>query len=104
MRCFSKAHLGARFEPGRRYIAAEAMEGTASGHDRPRRVLMLVENEPFPQDLRVYQEATALTEAGYIVTVVAPRESGQRRHETIDRVGVSDASASQPPAPPGSAS
>jgi glycosyltransferase involved in cell wall biosynthesis len=37
-----------------------------------RRVLMLLENCPYCQDPRVIQEATALTEAGYQVSVISP--------------------------------
>jgi glycosyltransferase involved in cell wall biosynthesis len=36
------------------------------------RVLILVENEPYPHDRRVRQEALALSAAGYEVTVVSP--------------------------------
>src|SRR6185312_8933245 len=36
------------------------------------RVLMLLENNAFPQDRRVAAEASALTQAGYRVTVIAP--------------------------------
>ena len=40
---------------------------------RPKpRVLILLENEPYPHDRRVRQEALALTKAGYDVTVVSP--------------------------------
>lgn len=40
-----------------------------------KRVLMLVENNPFRIDLRVRQEAFALTRAGYRVTVICPWDS-----------------------------
>jgi len=36
-------------------------------------VIFALENEPFPYDVRVLQEAKALVEAGYAVTVCAPR-------------------------------
>ncbi len=39
---------------------------------RGRRVLMLLENNPYPKDVRVRQEAAALVAAGYQVTVVCP--------------------------------
>ena len=37
---------------------------------------MLLENNPYPQDGRVFPEATALTESGYQVTVIAPAAAG----------------------------
>jgi glycosyltransferase involved in cell wall biosynthesis len=49
-----------------------------------RRVTMLLENNPYPQDVRVRSEAESLATAGYRVTVVAPRDPGQLR---TDRVG-----------------
>lgn len=51
-----------------------------------KRILMLLENNPYPQDARVRREANALTEAGYQVTVIAPADRGQRLWETV--VGV----------------
>lgn len=53
-----------------------------------RRVLMLLENNPYPQDGRVLREATALSQAGYHVTVIAPGTAGQPRHETLAAVRV----------------
>ena len=41
------------------------------------RVLMLLENNPYPQDGRVRQEATSLVAAGHQVTVIAPRRREQ---------------------------
>jgi glycosyltransferase involved in cell wall biosynthesis len=52
------------------------------------RVLMLLENNPYPQDSRVLREAATLTEAGYEVTVIAPAARGQARHEVLDAVRV----------------
>jgi len=52
------------------------------------RVLMLVENNWYPQDFRVRREARALAEAGYQVTVISPKRSGQRWRETVDGVHV----------------
>ena len=43
------------------------------------RVAMLLENNPYPQDVRVRAEAESLAAAGHAVTVVAPREPGQPR-------------------------
>jgi glycosyltransferase involved in cell wall biosynthesis len=55
-----------------------------SGH-----VLVLLENEPYPYDARVRQEAEALVAAGYRVTVAAPTGLGYDAHqECIDGVRV----------------
>lgn len=51
-------------------------------------VVMLLENNPFPQDTRVRNEARSLVAAGYRVTVVAPRGEGQPRHEVIGGIDV----------------
>jgi glycosyltransferase involved in cell wall biosynthesis len=53
------------------------------------RITMLLENNPYPQDVRVRSEAESLTRAGHHVTVVAPRARGQARHECVDGVDVS---------------
>ena len=54
----------------------------------PNRVLMLLENEPYPDDARVFREATTLTEVGYQVAIICPAEKGQRRHEDVAGVQV----------------
>jgi glycosyltransferase involved in cell wall biosynthesis len=46
-----------------------------------RRILMLLGNNPFPQDERVAQEAYSLVDAGYDVAVVCQRLRSQRRRE-----------------------
>jgi glycosyltransferase involved in cell wall biosynthesis len=51
------------------------------------RVLMFVENT-YPHDTRVRNEADALTEAGYSVTVVALQRKGQLRSEVVNQVQV----------------
>jgi len=48
------------------------------------RILMLLENLPFPQDLRVRREANALHAAGYRVTVICPAHKGQPLRETVN--------------------
>ena len=54
-----------------------------------RSVLILVENLPVPFDRRVWQEACALRDAGYIVSVICPTGTGcERRFEVIDDVFV----------------
>ena len=52
------------------------------------RVLMLLENNPYPQDGRVLREATTLSAAGYQVTVIAPAAAGQSRREVLDAVRI----------------
>src|SRR5688572_11043328 len=52
------------------------------------RVLMLLENNCYPQDVRVIHEARALTEAGHAVTVICPARSGQSSRELVDGVRV----------------
>lgn len=47
----------------------------------PRRVLILVENLPSPFDRRVWQEATTLRAAGYVVSIVCPTGKGCEAHE-----------------------
>lgn len=60
------------------------------------RVLFLVENNGFPFDVRVRREAFALKDAGYEVSIIAPRSPGQPWQETLDGVAVY-----RFPAPPG---
>jgi len=50
------------------------------------RILMLLENMTFPQDLRVRREANALHAAGYRVTVICPAGKGQPYRETVNGV------------------
>ena len=52
------------------------------------RILMLLENLPFPQDLRVRREAFALASAGYKVSVICPSAKGQPSHEIVNGVAV----------------
>ena len=51
------------------------------------RVLLFVENQN-PNDTRVWSEAEALTQAGYSVTVVGLRHTGQPRSEVVSGVQV----------------
>ncbi|MDQ5808231.1 MAG: glycosyltransferase, partial [Actinomycetota bacterium] len=53
-----------------------------------RRVVMLLENNPYPQDVRVRGEAEALVGAGHEVTVLAPLGDGQPRREVVRGVHV----------------
>jgi glycosyltransferase involved in cell wall biosynthesis len=52
------------------------------------RVVMALENQPYPRDVRVRVEAEALARAGHDVTVVAPRGKGEARREEIAGVKV----------------
>jgi glycosyltransferase involved in cell wall biosynthesis len=49
---------------------------------------MVVANNPVPPDVRVLSEGRALASAGYPVTVIAPRGSGQAKREVIDGIRV----------------
>lgn len=71
-------------------VDAGRMRAAAGG-----RVLMLVENSPYPHDPRVRREARALVDAGFQVSVIAPALPGQHWRETIDGVR-----AYRYPAPP----
>jgi glycosyltransferase involved in cell wall biosynthesis len=54
-----------------------------------RRVLILVENLPSPFDRRVWQEALALRDAGYGVSIICPTGRGyDRKHEVIDDIHI----------------
>jgi glycosyltransferase involved in cell wall biosynthesis len=53
-----------------------------------KRVLMLVENVPYPQDNRVRNEAQTLKNAGYDVTVISPAEERQAHREMVNGVEV----------------
>jgi len=56
---------------------------------RPRRILILVENLPSPFDRRVWQEACALRDAGYGVSIICPTGIGcERKFEAIDGIHI----------------
>jgi glycosyltransferase involved in cell wall biosynthesis len=59
-----------------------------NGKRKQRSVLFLVENCSVPFDRRVWQEARTLTDAGYSVSIVSPRESGQKTWEILDGIEV----------------
>ncbi len=63
------------------------MRASDRSHDHPR-VVMLLENFPYPQDIRVRDEAESLAAAGYAVEVIAPRARGQPLSETVGAVEV----------------
>ncbi len=59
------------------------------GRVTAKRVLMIVENNPVPSDRRVWQEATALRDAGYEVRIISPRHArATRLRETIDGIKI----------------
>jgi glycosyltransferase involved in cell wall biosynthesis len=62
------------------------------------RVLMLLENVTYPTDDRVRREAKTLVSAGYQVSVISPKWSGQLWKELVDGVQV----FRFPPPPPAS--
>ncbi len=52
-------------------------------------VLILVENLPVPFDRRVWQEARALTEAGYHVSIICPKSRGfEKSRETLEGIEI----------------
>lgn len=53
-----------------------------------RSVLLIVENCSVPFDQRVWQEARTLHDAGYRVSVIAPKEPGQPARETLDGIDI----------------
>ena len=54
-----------------------------------KRVLMLVENLPSPFDRRVWQEACALRDAGYVVSIICPTGRGyENKFEAIDGIDI----------------
>jgi len=56
---------------------------------RATRVLILVENLPSPFDRRVWQEATTLRDAGYLVSIICPTGRGcERKFEAIDGIHI----------------
>ena len=54
---------------------------------RPR-VLMLLENEGMPDDIRVLLEAESLIAAGYEVTVICPTGQSSAKHEMIGEIRI----------------
>jgi glycosyltransferase involved in cell wall biosynthesis len=63
-----------------------AQPGTAP--QRRERIVMLLENNPYPRDVRVRSEAQSLAAAGHHVTVIAPRAPGEARRERVGEVEV----------------
>jgi glycosyltransferase involved in cell wall biosynthesis len=54
-----------------------------------KRVLILVENLPSPFDRRVWQEANALRDAGYVVSIICPTGKGyEKKFEEIGGIAI----------------
>ena len=54
-----------------------------------RRVLIIIENLPAPFDRRVWQEATTLRDAGYVVSIICPASRGyEKRYEEVDGIAI----------------
>ena len=54
-----------------------------------KRVLILVENLPSPFDRRVWQEATTLRDAGYLVSIICPTGKGyEKKYQQIDGIDI----------------
>ena len=53
-----------------------------------KRILMLLENNPYKQDNRVKNEAQSLFQAGYQVTVICPKLPGDKMHAVVDGVSL----------------
>jgi len=52
-------------------------------------VCIIVENLPVPFDRRVWQEARALAEAGYHVSIICPKSRGfEKRRETLEGIDI----------------
>jgi glycosyltransferase involved in cell wall biosynthesis len=58
--------------------------------EKPKRVLMLIENLSFPMDRRMYQQALALQNDGYQVSVICPKGQNTDRtpFEIVDHICV----------------
>ena len=57
--------------------------------EKPRSCVIIVENLPVPLDRRVWQEATALTRAGWRVSVICPTSAKfPERFEILDDIAI----------------
>jgi len=65
------------------------MESAGSASSKRKRVLIIVENLPVPFDRRVWQEATALKNTGYQVSIICPTgKDFEKRYEVIDDIHI----------------
>jgi glycosyltransferase involved in cell wall biosynthesis len=61
----------------------------AAVEEKQRGVLILVENLPIPFDRRVWQEANALRDAGYAVSIICPTGKGHdKKYEVIEGIHI----------------
>jgi glycosyltransferase involved in cell wall biosynthesis len=59
------------------------------GINKPRRILIIVENLPVPFDRRVWQEATTLVKSGYELSIICPTGKGYNSHfEVVDGIHI----------------
>lgn len=77
------------------FLRSRLGSGARETSRRGRRVLMLLENNAYPQDDRPRRQAQMLTGAGYEVSIICPARRGQPSRELIDGVW-----AYRYPAPP----
>jgi len=68
--------------------SAPVMTARRQRSARRQRILMLLENNPYPHDSRVRKEAASLTEAGFGVTIIAPAGEDQPARDVVDGVTV----------------
>jgi glycosyltransferase involved in cell wall biosynthesis len=69
--------------------AGEATSVSATIPTRLGDVLIIVENQPVPFDRRVWSEATALSRAGYEVSVICPKgKNASQSFEIIDQIRI----------------
>jgi glycosyltransferase involved in cell wall biosynthesis len=69
--------------------AVSARAAAAAAQARPPHALIIVENLPVPFDRRVWQEAEALRDAGWRVSVICPLGKGHDAlHEVLDGVEI----------------
>ena len=62
---------------------------TKASAGNPRRVLIIVENLPCPFDRRVWQEAQALRDNGYRVSIICPTGKGyEDRYEILEDIHI----------------
>jgi glycosyltransferase involved in cell wall biosynthesis len=89
-----KAHLPWLFEWPIKLLATgssrvrRAIQRKQNSRQKRPSVLLLVENCSVPFDRRVWQEASALRDAGYAVCIVSPRDHGQKAWEILDGIEV----------------
>jgi len=71
-------------------VSSVASEGQGAGlAGAGRKVVIIVENLPSPFDRRVWQEATTLREAGYVVSIICPTGKGYTsKHECLEGIHI----------------